>query len=123
MNLEKIKELEELCEKATPGPWTGSSNIPFYSILDKPSPSLSKHDTPYSRHWRIADVEFVVVARNSFPEALKDLKQAYKEIEVFRTALFKFSEVVDDALLLDEALAEAWDVLNKEVKKARKVLK
>ncbi len=44
------------------------------------------------------------------------------EGEKFRTALTKITDVVDDALLLDERLDDAWTELRNAVVEARKTL-
>jgi hypothetical protein len=49
-------------------------------------------------------------------------KPYQEEIIRIRNAFHEFVETVDDALLLDEYLAEAWHDLEKGVVKARKVL-
>lgn len=43
-------------------------------------------------------------------------------IDTLKAALSELTETVDDALLLDEELAQAWGDLAKGVDKARKVL-
>lgn len=40
----------------------------------------------------------------------------------YYSALKKLTEIVDSSLLLDEDLANDWDVLNKAVQEARKLL-
>lgn len=69
-----LEQLEKLESEATPAPWTGTGNIPFYAFLDKPAPSLSKHDTPTSPHWRIADVELVLFVRNNLKDIIEALR-------------------------------------------------
>lgn len=72
MKESRLKEMREIANKATPAPWTGGANIPFYAYLNKPAPSLSKHEgTARGRHlWRIEDVTFVVAAREIMLELL-----------------------------------------------------
>lgn len=78
-----LEELERLNAQATPAPWTGTSNIPFYAFLDKPAPSLSKHDTPTSPHWRIADAELVLFLRNN----VDTIVETFRSFGAFRGQL------------------------------------
>ncbi len=68
----RIDEIQKYLDKATPGPWSGNGNVPFYATLKKPAASLSKHDTPYSPHWRVEDVELVLNLRNGDAQFLID---------------------------------------------------
>jgi hypothetical protein len=56
-----LKRLREVAMKATPGPWgPWNSNMPFYVVVDKPAPSLSKHDDDRPTYWRFEDGVFVL---------------------------------------------------------------
>lgn len=79
-----ISELRELESKASKGPWTAVANIPFYAVLNKPSPSLSKHDSERPEYWNIDDVKFVLQARNELSRLLDLLERAVNEIETIK---------------------------------------
>lgn len=51
-----------------------------------------------------------------------ELQDAHKRIDELRVALKNLSDTVDESLLLDENLAEDWDVLRESVIRARKTL-
>ena len=53
----KLNELKNIAKKATPGPYKVVGNIPFYAVVEKPAPSLSKHDER-DTYWRYEDGEF-----------------------------------------------------------------
>ncbi len=56
-----LKKLREVAEKASPGPWgPWMANIPFYIEVQKPSPSLSKHDDERPTYWACEDALFVL---------------------------------------------------------------
>ena len=71
MTLEELNELEEDEKKATPAPWTGGSNRPFHANIDKPAPSLSKHDRKRPDYWRYEDVVVALKARNNLKELIR----------------------------------------------------
>lgn len=74
-----LKDIETRLKESTPGNWTGSSNQPFYATIDKPAPSLSKHDRERPHYWRIADVTFVLAAHNhDVPKLLEEVKRLKK---------------------------------------------
>lgn len=79
---ERLLNIKELEKNATPGPWTGQANYPFYACIDKPAPSLSKHDAERPNYWRIEDVKFVVTARTEVPMLIEKLEQ-YTERDKF----------------------------------------
>ena len=68
----RLEEIEASLAATSPAPWSGSVNIPFYGTLDKPGPSLSKHDSERSNYWKVEDVEFVLSARNGDMQYLID---------------------------------------------------
>lgn len=72
---ELLRKLNKLHNEATPGPWSGHSNIPFYIVLDKPAPSLSSDDTEGSRHWRCEDALLVLFLRNNLEAIIEALNE------------------------------------------------
>ena len=68
----KLKQLKLLLDNKTQSTWTASGNLPFYAELDKPAPSLSKHDSERPTYWRVQDVEFVLAMANGGVQALFD---------------------------------------------------
>jgi hypothetical protein len=84
-----IEKIEKYLEKATPGNWTGHMNYPFYAVIDKPAPSLSKHDSERPNYWKIDDVEFVLVMKNGGVQFLLDEIKRLKEIEAQYEGLCK----------------------------------
>lgn len=78
MNVKELnlEEIEERFNKSTQKRWTGGMNYPFYGYVDKPSPSLSKHDSTQFHYWKPEDVEFVLWAHNhDVPEMIKEIKR------------------------------------------------
>jgi hypothetical protein len=85
---DKMKEIES---KAAPiEKWTGSMNYPFYGDLDKPRPSLSKHEgTEHDqRMLHCDDLSFILVSRRTVPKLLKAL-------DIATNALYAISEIDD----------------------------
>jgi hypothetical protein len=82
MDKKKLAYLKDLCKRATPAPWTGTVNYPFYAQLDKPAPSESKHEgSPRGATlWRIADVEFVVSARQEMANLISYIEELEKKV-------------------------------------------
>lgn len=74
--MSKIRGIKERHANATPGPWTGSMNWPFYAVVHKPAPSLSKHDDERSSYWRCADAAFTVSAHVDMAFLLSQLEIA-----------------------------------------------
>lgn len=75
--LEDIKRRES---KATKQPWGPyKANLPFYAILEKPSSSLSKHDSERPDYWKVDDAIFVANARADIPWLVKLVEKLEKE--------------------------------------------
>lgn len=147
--LEKIKK--RVAEISEPwGPFSG--NYPFYVVVKKPAPSLSKHEgTPRGEHmWRYQDGEFVAAAPHDIKFLLDELDKkdielgilraateqwqetwdkftpanAAKNAKIFKleVALYALIDKVDSSLALDEDMGMAWDDLFKAIAEARKAL-
>lgn len=72
----KLSEIENRVNKATAGPWGPyGTNLPFYAVVTKPAPSLSKHDDERATYWRIEDAMFVASAREDVVYLLGLLKE------------------------------------------------
>jgi len=78
---EILEEAKELCDAATEGPWSVSANLPFYGIVEKPKPSLSKHDAEEPTFWAVDDAKFHTVSRTLMPRLIKALEVAIECIE------------------------------------------
>jgi hypothetical protein len=77
-----VEQMQKALENATSGNWTGFSNRPFYSVIRKPGPSLSKHDDTRDTYWRCEDVEFVLLCKNGGVQVLLDhIKFLQRELE------------------------------------------
>lgn len=152
MSDEKIAKIKKRVEEISEpwGPFSG--NYPFYVVVKKPAPSLSKHEgTPRGAHmWRYQDGEFVAAAPYDIKFLLSELaaqnqvlqqyketvdqwnktwdnftpKNAAKNVKIFKLedALKALIEKVDSSLALDEDLGMAWDDLFKAIAEARKAL-
>jgi hypothetical protein len=79
INLDDIKKRHQA---ATPGPWQGRVNYPFYGVLIKPAPSLSKHDQERPSYWRMEDVVFVVSAHADITYLLSEIDRLQKAIPI-----------------------------------------
>ena len=86
MTPEELKEIEERCNKATPGPWyfhPGDSYCAFPSIMTR-----NKHflvfdiadDAPTEFPGRDEDADFVAHARDSIPSLLAYIKELESQI-------------------------------------------
>ncbi len=76
------KELRKIAESATPGPWgSWCANTPFYVDVQKPAPSLSKHDNERPTYWRMEDALFVLHFNPKIVLELLDEIERLKEIE------------------------------------------
>lgn len=80
--MNRLLKIKDIIEKASPvenwGPYT--ANIPFYAIVNKPSPSLSKHDLERSEYWKVEDAVFVAMARRELPKLIDDMEVAFRII-------------------------------------------
>lgn len=80
---DKMKEIES---KAAPiEKWIGTANIPFYGYLQKPRPSLSKHEgSEHSeRMLHYDDLMFILAARRNMPKLLQALDIAMEALNHF----------------------------------------
>jgi len=104
--MNKLDEFKALVSKATVAPWSGSVNTPFYGVLEKPAPSLSKHDHTRPHYWREHDVRFVLRARNGGMEWL------IKRVEELSDALCDISRQAD---IPQETKEKIWKELIKDI--------
>ena len=108
-----IAELRIICDKAHPGPWTASGNVPFNVDLCKPRPSLSKHDANRPTYWHVDDAMFVLNARVMLPRLLDALELARAQRnQQARSVTYLFTE---DLANLD--IPESLDTLIAELRK------
>jgi hypothetical protein len=85
-----IKTLE-FAKKATNRPWTGNENYPFNASIDKPAPSMSKHDSDRPSYWRCDDVYFALHAINN----IEELAEAYLKLEKENSKLKEEIEILE----------------------------
>lgn len=107
MTDEELKRLKKVCEDATPeDKWTGTGNYPFYVILEKPAPSLSKHEgTPRAaRMWRYQDGAFILEARRAMPKLIE-------EVERLSNEHFELYQQREAAMVEIQRLQELYDAL------------
>ena len=93
----RLDEIEARLAATSPAPWSGSGNLPFYATLDKPGPSLSKHDSERNDYWKVEDVEFVLSARNG------DMQFLIDEVERLQLENDTLHDKIQD-LILDYSL-------------------
>jgi hypothetical protein len=66
------EDLKKICNEATPAPWGPYiSNSPFYAVVNKPAPSLSRNDH-IETYWRVEDALFLAAAREWMPKLLEE---------------------------------------------------
>lgn len=64
----RLAEIKKRYEDSTPGNWGPyTANRPFYAIVTKPAPSLSKHDEERPTYWKVEDAVFLLGAREDVP--------------------------------------------------------
>jgi hypothetical protein len=82
MTKEELNEMRMVAKTATPGPWgPWMGNCPFYVIVKKPAPSLSKHDDERPTYWPYNDGKFVLTFNPQAVLELLDEIERLKEIE------------------------------------------
>lgn len=100
------KELEKIIDEATPGPWGPyTANLPFYAIVTKPAPSLSKHDPERPTYWRIEDAKFVAMAREVLPELIEENKRLR---EALIGLMIRSRECADDEIYFENDNYSYW---------------
>ena len=62
-------------------PFTGTANIPFYVQLEKPRPSMSKHDSKRPDYWDMDDGYYILACANYMPEILAHIKDLEEQLE------------------------------------------
>lgn len=99
--MEELRKLKDICFKATPGPWGPyRANVPFYAEVNKPSPSLSKHDHERPSYWRIEDAIFIAAASENMLPLINKI------------------ESLVSALIASHKRAETWKRVAKKYRKA-----
>ena len=104
-----FKKTRERLEKAAPiENWTGCMNYPFDGYLDKPRPSLSKHEGTKraERSLHCDDLIFILTARRDMPKLLQALDIAIDTLENLSDSRGTASVVAEDALQKIEAIDE-----------------
>lgn len=88
----KLKEIEERCEKATPGPWTWVES-PFgdpYGDIEGPNPKR-KTRVGFVNIWERKNLEFAAHSRQDIPLLLKIIRIQHE-------ALIKISDLPKEEL-------------------------
>jgi hypothetical protein len=96
----KLDYIRQRHAAATPGPWKGHINYPFYGVVEKPAPSLSKHDDERPRYWRYQDAIFTVNAHT-------DMTYLFHQIVRLSEALQKCQENAGDINLVGAIVEDA----------------
>ena len=107
-----IKRLRELCEKATPGPWTviGEDS---WNVKGFPQVEMNTPDVHYFPVHNDADAQFIAAARTALPEALDEIERLRKALKL---ACSKLAYYVDKVPTLEnkdnvpETVAECWEL-------------
>ena len=76
------KELRKIANKATRDWVVGKGNVPFYVDVQKPAPSMSKHDDERPTYWKYDDGVFVCCFSPAHILELLDEIDRLKEIEL-----------------------------------------
>jgi hypothetical protein len=87
--MKRLKEIKERTIKASDG-WKGYSNYPFDVVLERPRPSLSKHDSEKDDRIRlhVDDAIFIVSAK---PDMLYLLEEIEKLNQFKHDVMWHFS--------------------------------
>jgi hypothetical protein len=110
-----FKKTRERLEKAAPiEKWTGSMNYPFDGYLDKPRPSLSKHEGTKrgERSLHCDDLVWILTARRDMPKLLQALDIAIEALARVKHEA-NDSSSVDLEIISDEALKKI-EAINEE---------
>ncbi len=111
MDDKTIAGLRKLIEEATPlEKWEGSGNYPFYVHIQKPAPSLSKHEGTArgENMWRYQDGSYLLAAVHALPKALDKIQELQEAFDQ------SFADYQDLGREMDKALTE----LEKQLKEA-----
>jgi hypothetical protein len=90
MTEEEFRDIKLRWEKAAPeDKWTGTANIPFYVVLEKPRPSLSKHEGTKrgADMWHYDDGIFVACAKRDMGKLINHIDALQKLSDIQATAL------------------------------------
>lgn len=80
--MDKLQKIKEITNNATPvEKWCFGANVPFYVDVQKPAPSMSKHDDKRPTYWRYEDGLFVGMARHEMPNLISSLELAIETLE------------------------------------------
>ena len=127
MTSEELKRLEELCEKATPGPWHSSAGShviqtahvtrDVWHICDCLPLSLNHTENYYSLELH-ANKEFIAAARTAVPELIAEVRRLKERCEIADKAVLEVctnsNKAFDD---YKSKLAIAKEALEFEVKR------
>ena len=114
--LTRLKEYEQ---KATPKEkWEGYSNTPFYAVLEKPAPSLSKHDYERPHYWRCEDVNYVLFTRHQMAKLLEVVEKQNKALQFASTDNYEgpggFFYPTVNASIAKDVLREIEEIVGKK---------
>jgi hypothetical protein len=105
MTNKELNQLRKIAEDATPGPWgPWSGNYPFYVMVKKPAPSLSKHDHERGDFWRYQDGEYVLAFN---PKVALELLNRISDLEEVLEGKRSFTRELDVALNGEDAADQA----------------
>lgn len=76
-------KLLALREKTQVETWTMGANLPFYVVMKKPRPSLSKHDDEQPTYWHCDDAYYVLTAAEYAGVMSTKILKALEELKDF----------------------------------------
>lgn len=75
MTEQELTELEELANKATPGPWVGAGRLVYRDDGEENSDFNAVCEC-----WNTHDDDFIAAARNAVPGLVKEVRQLRKDL-------------------------------------------
>lgn len=78
---EKCITLLKMKEKTDVANWTMNANLPFYVVMKKPRPSLSKHDDEQPMYWHCDDAYYLLTAAQYAGDLSRTLLQTIEDLK------------------------------------------
>lgn len=86
MTTERIKELRELCDKVTPGPWYEYANQGHVFSIQTLNGSGGCILPRSGYEWiRVDDAKFIAASRTAIPELLDEIERLQRELSMHGT--------------------------------------
>ena len=103
-----IKRLRKFAEEATQTWIDAHSNIPFYVVVNKPAPSLSKHDLERPNYWKMEDGYFVATFT---PKKVLELLDRLEKCEKVITFSIEHLKSMENYSVVSGTIHQLKDVL------------